>query len=266
MAELSVANARRRPSSPSLIPPSSCTSPSRLRRPADRHCRPGRGHQRRPVVPDPARRHRLGQDLHHGQCDRPRRAAPPSCSRPTRRWPRSCIRSSASSSRERGRIFRQLLRLLPARSLRAAARPVHRKGLVDQRAYRADAPVVHQVADGAARRRHRGHRVGHLRYRQSERIPPDDPDAAPQGQGLPARRHRAPDPDAVHPQRSRLRPRHLPRARRHHRHLPRRACRTGDPGRDLRRRDRQRCSCSIRSPGACARRSRALPSIRVRTT
>ena len=45
---------------------------------------------------------------------------------------------------ERGRVLRQLLRLLPARSLRAAARPLHREGLVDQRAHRADAAVGDQ--------------------------------------------------------------------------------------------------------------------------
>ncbi len=56
---------------------------------------------------------------------------------------------------ERGRVLRQLLRLLPARGLRAAARPVHREGQRDQRAHRADAPVGDQEPAGAARRGHR---------------------------------------------------------------------------------------------------------------
>jgi excinuclease ABC subunit B len=60
---------------------------------------------------------------------------------PTRRWRRSCIRVPRVLPAQRGRVFRQLLRLLPARGLRAAARPVHREGLVDQRAHRADAAV-----------------------------------------------------------------------------------------------------------------------------
>ena len=56
----------------------------------------------------------------------------------------------------------------------------------------------------------------------------------------------AADPHAVQPQRAGFRARHLPRARRHHRHLPGRAQRTGDPHRAVRRRDRDRCSCSTR--------------------
>ena len=47
---------------------------------------------------------------------------------PTRPWRRSSTPSSASSSPKRGRVFRLLLRLLPARGLRAVARPVHREG------------------------------------------------------------------------------------------------------------------------------------------
>ena len=102
------------------------------------------GVQRRPGLPDAARRHRLGQDLHHGQRDR---AAGPAGDR---------VRAEQDAGRaalqrvprvlpeERGRVLRQLLRLLPARGLRAAARPVHREGPLDQRAHRADAPVGDQ--------------------------------------------------------------------------------------------------------------------------
>ena len=79
---------------------------------------------------------------------------------------------------QRGRVLRQLLRLLPARGLCAAARPVHREGLGDQRAHRADAPVVHQEHAGAARRGDRGHRVGHLRHWPARGLPPDGHDAA----------------------------------------------------------------------------------------
>jgi excinuclease ABC subunit B len=42
---------------------------------------------------------------------------PALCSRRTRSWPPSSTASSRASSRQRGRIFRQLLRLLPARGL-----------------------------------------------------------------------------------------------------------------------------------------------------
>ena len=68
---------------------------------------------------------------------------------------------------ERGRVLRQLLRLLPARGLRAAARPVHREGQRDQRAHRADAPVGDQERAGAARRDHR--RLGRARSTASAR-------------------------------------------------------------------------------------------------
>ena len=57
------------------------------------------GLERRPVVPDAARRHRLGQDVHDGERDRAHGPARRSCSRRTRRSPRSSTRSFASSSR-----------------------------------------------------------------------------------------------------------------------------------------------------------------------
>jgi hypothetical protein len=41
------------------------------------------------------------------------------------------------------------------------------KDSADQRAHRADAPVVHQEPAGAPRRGDRGHGVGHLRHRQA---------------------------------------------------------------------------------------------------
>jgi excinuclease ABC subunit B len=72
-----------------------------------------------------------------------------------------------SSSRQRGRVFRLLLRLLPARGLRAAHRHLYREGLLDQRADRADAPVGDQGAAGARRRHHRRLGVVHLRHRRS---------------------------------------------------------------------------------------------------
>ena len=65
--------------------------------------------------------------------------------------------------RERRRVLRQLLRLLPARGLRAGHRLVHREGSDDQRRDRPDAPVGHAVALRAPRRHHRRQRVVHLR-------------------------------------------------------------------------------------------------------
>ena len=117
------------------------------------------GMQRRPGVPDAARRDRLGQDLHDGQRDR---AAGPAGDRARAQQDAggaALHRVPRVLPEERGRVLRLLLRLLPARGLRAAARPVHREGQLDQRAHRADAPVGDQERARAARRGHRRHGV-----------------------------------------------------------------------------------------------------------
>ena len=67
--------------------------------------------------------------------------------------------------RQRRRVLRQLLRLLPARGLRPGHRLVHREGSDDQRRDRSDAPVGDAVAVRAPRRHHRRQRVVHLRPR-----------------------------------------------------------------------------------------------------
>ena len=68
-------------------------------------------------------------------------------------------------SRERRRVLRQLLRLLPARSLRAGDRLLHREGSDHQRRDRPDAAVGDALALRAPRRHHRRQRVVHLRPR-----------------------------------------------------------------------------------------------------
>ena len=65
--------------------------------------------------------------------------------------------------RQCGRIFRQLLRLLPARGLRPAHRHLHREGKLGERGDRPHAPLGDAVAAGARRRDHR--RVGLLPLR-----------------------------------------------------------------------------------------------------
>ena len=83
-----------------------------------------RGHRRRRTGSGAARRDRDGQDLHHGQGHR----ADPA----TRHHPRPQQDAGRAALRrvqgllpeQRGRVFRQLLRLLPARSLRPAHRYV----------------------------------------------------------------------------------------------------------------------------------------------
>ena len=69
--------------------------------------------------------------------------------------------------RERGRVLRQLLRLLPARGVRPLVGHVHREGLVDQRRDRADAPLGHPLAAHPRRRDHR--RLGLLHLRPGHR-------------------------------------------------------------------------------------------------
>jgi hypothetical protein len=76
--------------------------------------------------------------------------------------------------RQRGRVLRLLLRLLPARGLRAAHRHLHREGKLDQRADRPDAPLRHPRAAGARRRDHRRLRVVHLRHRRRGDLLRDD--------------------------------------------------------------------------------------------
>ena len=66
---------------------------------------------------------------------------------------------------QRGRILRQLLRLLPAGSLCPAHRHLYREGRADQRADRPHAPRRDAGAAGAQRRHHRRLGLLHLRHR-----------------------------------------------------------------------------------------------------
>ena len=91
--------------------------------------------------------------------------------------------------RERGRVLRQLLRLLPARGLRPDDRLVHREGSDDQRRDRPDAAVGDAVAVRAPRRHHRRQRLLHLRPRLARGVLRDDAAA----RARPAHRSR-PDP------------------------------------------------------------------------
>jgi len=56
------------------------------------------GLQKKLPAPDLARRHRLGQDLHHGQRHRESASALPSLSATTKRWPPSFPANLRSSS------------------------------------------------------------------------------------------------------------------------------------------------------------------------
>ena len=88
---------------------------------------------------------------------------------------------------QRGRVLRQLLRLLPARGVPAAVGHVHREGLEPERGDRPAAPRRHPRAVRAARRDHRRVGVVHLRPRRAGRLRRHGPQAAGR-RPLPARR------------------------------------------------------------------------------
>ena len=197
-----------------------------------------RGRAGRRAQPGAAGRHRLGQDLHHGQrhCHDP----PAGAGAGAQQDPGgpAVERDEDVLPGERGRVFRLVLRLLPARSLRAAHRHLHREGFVDQRADRPHAPLRDARADGARRRHHRGVGVLHLRHRSAGELPDDD---LPPAQGPEGRPHHAAAPlrrAAVQAQRQRLPARHLPGARRHRRPVPGALRGQGVAHGDVRRRDR----------------------------
>ena len=143
-------------------------------RPADRDQGTGRGRAAPRPQPGAARRHRLGQDLHDGEGDRGD-AAPGADPRAEQDARGAALRRVQELlSRQRGGVFRLVLRLLPARSLRAAHRHLHREGILDQRADRPHAPFGDARA---ARTRRRGDRrlgVVHLRYRLGRNLFGDD--------------------------------------------------------------------------------------------
>ena len=139
------------------------------------------------AAPGPARRHRHRQDVHGGQGHRGGEA--PDAGHGAQQDARRAALPGVPGvlPGQRGRVLRQLLRLLPAGGLPAAVGHVHREGFVAQRRDRPAAPQRHARAVRAARRDHR--RVGqlHLRPRRSGRLRRDRDQ--PQGRGpIPPRR------------------------------------------------------------------------------
>ena len=184
------------------------------RRPACGDRVAGRWHQRRAQAPGAARRDRHRQDLHGGARDRVRAEADAGDG------PQQDARRAALPGvqgvlpRQRGRVFRELLRLLPAGGLPAPDRYVHREGLVAQRRDRSAAAQRHARALRAPGRGDRRLGVGHLRPRRAGRLRRDG-DQPEAGRALPARRDPAsPRRPAVPAQRRRPRAREVPRARR----------------------------------------------------
>ena len=135
--------------------------------------------------------------------------------------------------KQRDRVLRLLLRLLPARGLRPSDRHLHREGQLDQRGGRAAAALVHQQPAHAARRDRGVDRVVHLRPRHPAGVRRPHGAAAGRGRARPRLGAPAAGRHPVHPQRPLVHPRHVPRAGRHPRDLP--GLRgDGGPGRVLR--------------------------------
>ena len=167
-----------------------------------------------------ARRHRLGQDFHDGEGDRGDAAPRP---HPRAQQDAGCpaLRGvQVVLSRQRGRVFRFLLRLLPARSLRSAHRHLHREGILDQRADRPHAPLGDARAARARRRNYRRLGVVHLRHRLGGNVFGDDVLAQARRQDRPAPAARRSRGVAVQAHAGRFLPRLIPRARRHGRYFP----------------------------------------------
>ena len=108
-----------------------------------------KGIKRRRARPGAARRHRLRQNLHHGQGDRGDPAARPDPGAQQDAGRAALRRVPPVLPRKLGRVFRLLLRLLPAGGLRSAHRYLYREGKFDQRADRPYAPLRHPRAAGA---------------------------------------------------------------------------------------------------------------------
>ena len=122
--------------------------------------------------------------------------------------------------RQRGRVFRLVLRLLPAGSLHPAHRHLHREGFLDQRADRPHAPFGDARAARTRRRHHRRLGVVHLRHRLGRDLFGDDLHDQEGREDQPAPDDRRPGRHAIQAHLGRLLARHLPRARRRRRHLP----------------------------------------------
>ena len=126
----------------------------------------GRGHRAGRQVPDAARHHRVGQELHDRQRDREGRAARRWCSRRTSRSRRSWRRSSASCSRSnRVEYFVSYYDYYQPEAYIPSTDTYIEKDSLDQRRDRPAAPLGHERAAHPPRRDHRRVGVGDLRPR-----------------------------------------------------------------------------------------------------
>ena len=128
-----------------------------------------------PEAPDAARRDRHRQDVHDRPDDRgPRQADPRPRPQQDAGGP-ALRRVPRVLPGQRGRVLRQLLRLLPARGVPAPERHLHREGLVPERRDRPAPPRGDPRPLRAPRRDHRGLGLVHLRPRRPGRLRGDGP-------------------------------------------------------------------------------------------
>ncbi len=181
-------------------------------RPAPRDRRaPGGPRARRPA-PGAPRGHRLRQDLHRRLRGRAGESPHPG-PRPQQDARRAALPGvQGLLPRERRRVLRLLLRLLPARGLRAAVGHLHREGVHDQRGDRPAPPLRDAQPLRAPRRPDRGVRLLHLRPRLARGLLRDAPLRPAGGHPRPAGPALAPRGGPLRPQRLRAEARHLPGA------------------------------------------------------
>ena len=180
----------------------------------------GRGHRGRRALPDAARRDRHRQDDDDGGRDRGG-PAPDAGDRAQQDARGAAVqRVPHVLPRQRGRVLRLLLRLLPARGLRPEPRPLHREGLGDQPGGRPPAPRGDGGRVRAPRRDRRRVGVLHLRPRLAGDVRDEHADPQARRGDRPRRAAAQARLDPVHAQRHGPLARHLPRARRDARGLP----------------------------------------------
>ena len=146
------------------------------------------GLPRRPALPDAPGRHRHRQDLHGRQRHRPARQADAGAVAQQDAGGPALQGVPRLLPAQRRPLLRQLLRLLPARSLHPAARHLHRKRRPDQREHRPPAPGRHQRPGQPRGRHHRRQRLVHLRPGFAQRLQAHD---GPPRQGRDGRPRRA---------------------------------------------------------------------------
>ena len=191
------------------------------RRPAAGRGRAVRGTRRRSGAPDAAGRDRFRQDLYAGQRRGPAAAPGAGAGAQQDAGCPALRRVPGFLSEKPGRVLRFVLRLLPARSLRAFHRHLHREGRIDQPAHRTDAAVGDQGAHGTQGHDRGGHRFRDLRPGRSGHLLPDDPAPRARRPGRSARAAETPGGFAVHPQRGGTEAGHVPGARRRSRRVSR---------------------------------------------